>query len=159
MSHHTQPVCGQPLRAVRSERRVRASSGGRPVRLGLVGLLSVAVSLLFAPAALAKFSLKALHLGSASGAADYLFASGNTVVEQCQVDRGRYYRFDVYDPSGTVRLTTSCRPTPGNGQAAAAYALQSADPLSSTNAWRFRLREFTSSANCSGASSARHDGS
>src|SRR5947209_11312807 len=156
MSHHTHAICRRPLCAARPQRRMRA---GRRARLSLAVFLGLAASLLLAPAALAKFSVKVIHLGTASGAADYPFTAGDTAVEQATVDRGRYYRFDVYDPSGTAHLTTSCRTSPGNGRAAASYTLQSGDPLSNATAWRFRLREFTSSGACSSGSSALHDGS
>lgn len=136
-----------------------ASRTRRRLRLSLALIFGVAVSLLLAPPALAQFRVKQLHLGSTSGAVDYLFAAGNTVVEQGTVDQARYYRFDVSDPSGTVRLTTACRPSPGSRVVAASYTLQSGDPLSNTTAWRFRLREFSSSATCSSATSAQHDAS
>jgi hypothetical protein len=58
---------------------------------------TLAVSLFAAPMALAKFGVKALHLGSRSGAVDYLYTAGNAVVEQGWVDRKHFYRFDVYD--------------------------------------------------------------
>ena len=76
--------------------------------------VSLVACLLAAPSAMAKFSLKALRLGSSSGAVDYLYTAGNTVVAQGWVDRHRYYRFDVYDPSGTVRWSSACRPATSN---------------------------------------------
>jgi hypothetical protein len=93
----------------------------RPVRVGLAVFVCLVVSVLATPIALAKFSVKKLHVGSVAGAEDYLFTPGNTVVEQATVDRGRYYRFDVYDASGTIRLATACRPSPGSGVTAASY--------------------------------------
>src|SRR5215471_12589416 len=99
MSHHTHDLSGAPPCASRT---------GRRLRLGLALLSGLIALLLIAPAALAaQFRVKQLHLGGTSGAVDYLFAAGSTVVEQGTVDRAMYYRFDVSDPSGTVRLTTA----------------------------------------------------
>ncbi len=133
--------------------------GGRSLRLMVAVVFGLIACLALAPIAQAKFSAKKLHVGTASGAEDYLYTAGNTIVEQASVDRGHYYRFDVYDPSGTVRLTSACRPAPHNGNVTTGYTLQSNDPLSASTAWRFRIREFASTSNCSSATSAQHDAS
>ena len=137
----------------------RPVTSTKRLRFGLALLLGLVLCLVAAPMAQAKFGLKALHLGSNSGAQDYLFTAGNSVVEQAQVDRGRYYRFDVYDPSGTVHQSSACRPAPHNGSVNSSYRLQSGDPLSSATAWRFRVREFASSSACTSATAPVHDGS
>ena len=137
----------------------RLARAGRGSRITLAMLLGIAVCLVAAPLAQAKFTLKQLHLGSISGPQDYLFTAGNTVVEQGTVDRGRYYRFDVYNPSGNDVLTSACRPASRNGNVGGSYILQNTDPLSNTNSWRYRLREFSSASACGSASGALHDSS
>jgi hypothetical protein len=117
------------------------------------------VSLVTPTAALANFNVQKLRVGSSSGTEDYLYTTGQTVVEQGKVDSARYYRFDVSDPSGGTRFTSSCRPSPSNNVARGSYALQPGDPLSNATAWRFRLREFGTASDCNSASSAQHDGS
>jgi hypothetical protein len=131
----------------------------RRLRVGLIGLLALASSLALAPAALAKFGVKALHVGTASGTVDYLYTAGNTVVEQGSADRGRYYHFDVYDPSGTVRWTSACRPATSNGTVSGSYTLRGNDPLSNTTGWRFRLREFSNASSCANSNSSQRDAS
>src|SRR5262249_25583607 len=140
MSHRTEPPAHGSPSAARSRRLVFA------VLLALVACLAVAP---IAQATQVKFAVRKLHLGSASGAEDYLYTAGNTVVAQASVDRGRYYRFDVYDPSGAVRQTSACRLAPRNGNVTGGYTLQSTDSLSDATAWRFRLREFASASTCS----------
>lgn len=138
----------------------RAQTSGRAgwahsaLRAFTVSLLGLAISLFAAPAALAKFGAKALHLGSASGSVDYLYTAGNTVVEQGWADSGRYYRFDVYDASGATRWTSACRPATANGTITGSYTLPSSAPISNTSGWRFRLREFSNASACAGNSSA-----
>ncbi len=132
---------------------------GRASRLGLALLLSLALGMVAAPAALGQFGVKKLRLGSASGAEDYLYTAGNTVVEQGTVDRARYYRFNVYDASGSVRWTSSCRPSPANRTVTGSYTLQSSDPLSDATAWRFRLREFSNASSCNSSSGGANDAS
>lgn len=136
-----------------------ASRGTHRSRVGLAVLLALAVSLVVAPAALAKFNVKALHLGSASGAVDYLYTAGNKVVEQGTADRGSWYRFDVYDSSGTAHFHGACSRAATNGAVSAAYPVQSSDPISNATGWRFELREFASKANCTTAASATNDAS
>jgi hypothetical protein len=137
----------------------RPATSTKRLRFGLAVVLGLVVCLVAAPMAQAKFTLKRLHLGTTSGAADYLFTAGNTVVEQAQVDRGRYYRFDVYDPSGTVHQSSACRAAPHSGTVSSLYTIQAGDSLSTTTAWRFRLREFSSSSACASATSPANDGS
>jgi hypothetical protein len=112
-----------------------------------------------APSAFAKFGVKALHVGTKSGAVDYLYTAGNTVVEQGFVDRKRYYHFDVSDASGTVRWSSACRPATPSGTVSGSYTVQATDPLSTSNGWRFRLREFSNASSCASSSSAQHDAS
>src|SRR5436305_7889216 len=137
MSHLDQP-----------HKRSRSRFAQQAARLALGGMLSVALGLVAAPGALAAFSVQKLRLSTKSGAEDYLYTAGNTVVEQATVNSGRYYRFDVYDPSAKVHLTTACRPAPGNGVVTGTYVVQSGDPLSNATAWRFRLREFKNTSTC-----------
>ncbi len=141
------------------DRSARPATSTKRLRFGLALALGLVLCLVAAPMAQAKFTLKALHLGTNSGAQDYLFTAGNTVVEQAQVDRGRYYRFDVYDPSGTVHQSSACRAAPHNGSVTSLYTLQAGDPLSGATAWRYRVREFASSSACASATSPVHDGS
>src|SRR5262245_35430624 len=101
-----------------------APRGRQRLRVGLIGLLALAASLIVSPAPLANFGGKALHVCTAAGTVDYLYTAGNTVVEQGSVDRGRYYHFDVYDPSGAVRWTSACRPATSNGTVSSSYTLQ-----------------------------------
>jgi hypothetical protein len=133
----------------------------RPHRLcrGLIVLLTLGVTCALAPSALARFSVKALHVGSAAGAVDYLYTAGNKVVEQGSADRGSWYRFDVYDAAGAAHFHGACSLQSTNGSVSAAYPLQSTDPLSNAGGWRFEFREFSSRSNCTSGVSATHDGS
>lgn len=148
MSHHTH----EPIQAP-----ARPSRRGRACRVVIAVVLGLSASLIAAPVALAGFGVQKLHLGTVGGSEDYLYTAGNTVASQGSVDPARYYRFDVSDPSGTVHFTSACRPSPAKGVVTASYPIQSSDPLSTTTAWRFRLREFTTASNCGSASSAQHD--
>ena len=98
----------------------------------------------------AATSMSKLRVGSATGAENYLFAAGDHVVGKGSVTVGKHYRFVVSDPSGTVRATSACRPSPASGSVSNDYAVQSSDPVSTTTAWRDQLQEFNT-ADCSGA--------
>ena len=51
--------------------RLRSHRAAHACRLALAALAGLGVCMFVAPAALAKFGVKALHLGSKSGAVDY----------------------------------------------------------------------------------------
>src|SRR5215213_1951604 len=123
--------------------------GWRVFAVGLVAA-SMLLALGSGVAQAATMTVSKLRLGTATGPENYLFTAGDQVVAQGSVDASRHYRFMVSDPSGTVRATSACRPSPGRGSVSSPYVVQSGDPVSASTAWRDQLQQF-GSADCSGA--------
>ena len=98
----------------------------------------------------AAFGVNRLRETNATGAENYLYTDGGVVFAQATVDAGTYYRFSVLDAGGTVRASSSCIQSLLKKGATYKYAIQPTDPVTSANAWRVRVDEWTN-ALCGGA--------
>jgi Bacterial Ig-like domain len=121
-------------------------------RRTLMALVALVILLAAVPqvASAAPFGIRTLRQGSSAGAENYLYTDGGTVFAQAMVDAGSYYRFTVLDAGGAVRAQTNCVQALFKKQANSKYAIQPADPVTSSTAWRFRLDEWNNLA-CSGS--------
>src|ERR1044071_6993708 len=79
----------------------------RRMLLALVAA-AILVSALPQAADAAPFGVQKLRQGSSSGAENYIYTDGGSVVGQATVDSGTYYRFTVLDSSATVRSSSAC---------------------------------------------------
>src|SRR3954462_5825163 len=96
----------------------------RPMRsLGLpsachaavAAVLALAFTLGAAGTAQTGFGLTKLRTGSVTAPENYLYTAGNQVTTEASVDLGKPYRVFVRDPSGGMRSSTVCLPSPAGG--------------------------------------------
>ena len=113
-------------------------------------LIGVACSLvLLTGRASAQPTISKLRHGSASGAEDYLYTSGNVIFPEGRVDSNTYYRFVVMDSSGVQRGSVPCTSSSRFSSTNNTFTLQGDVPVSTGTAWSYTLDQFQSSS-CSG---------
>src|SRR5215213_2943728 len=126
-------VCNVPLFG-----GIRRASGAG---LALVALLLLGLAV--PSVAGAAVNMTTLNLNAKTGAENYVFTAGNTIVAQGKVDAadsthlGRSYRFVFTDPAGATKGTTACTPNGAAGGAVSgSYAVQPSDPVSTSATWK-----------------------
>jgi hypothetical protein len=83
-----------------------------------------------------------------------LFQRGDTVYANATgLNSGKGYEFQVLDPSGAVKQTSSCV-MGGSGTLADTYTLQAGDPLSGSAGWTYKLLTWNGGLPCSGTQNA-----
>jgi len=97
----------------------------------------------------ADATISKLRHGSASGAEDYLYTSGNVIFPEAHVDSNMYYRFAVRDSSGVQRGSVPCTSTASFPSTNNTFTVQGDVPTSTGIAWSYTLDEFKNSS-CSG---------
>jgi hypothetical protein len=97
----------------------------------------------------ADATISKLRHGSASGAEDYIYTSGNVIFPEAHVDSNMYYRFAVRDSSGVQRGSVPCTSTASFPSTDNTFTVQGDVPTSTGIAWSYTLDEFKNSA-CSG---------
>src|SRR5215212_11443444 len=132
-------VCNVPLFG-----GIRRASGA-----GLALLALLLLCLAIPSVAGAAVSMTTLNLNSKTGAENYVFTAGNTIVAQGKVDAadqnhlGRSYRFVFTDPTGAVRGMTACTPAGAAGGAVSgSYTVQPSDPASTSATWKVLIRQY-----------------
>src|SRR5262245_37819044 len=85
------------------------------------------------------FGLSKLTVG---GSEDYLFTAGDKIVPTGNVDNGKYYDIVVTDPNGVRRNSFARTATSNFSTADNSYTIQASDPITTSKAYTFTLREF-----------------
>src|SRR5919197_304224 len=142
---------GRIQRLLRSESLNNKSGGRRPgsgAAALLIGVASILVPL--AGSASADPTISKLRRGSATGAEDYIYTSGNVIFPEAHVDSSTYYRFVIRDSSGTQRGSVPCTSSDSLSSTNNTFILQGGVPVSTGTAWSYTLDQFNNSS-CSGA--------
>src|ERR1051326_1069335 len=101
------------------------------------------------------FGIAKLHIGTSTGAEDYIFTAGDTVVVEYTVDPrdsghpNRSHRIIIKDGSGAVRNVPVCIANT-SGSLFYSYTIQPNDPPSTAADWTATLEQLLT-ADCSGA--------
>src|SRR5262249_20570849 len=85
------------------------------------------------------FGLSKLTVG---GGEDYLFTAGDKIVPTGNVDNGKYYDIVITDPNGVRRNSFVRTATSNFSTADNSYTIQASDPITTSKAYTFTLREF-----------------